>query len=200
MNIFVVSSPSSTFDSQALVSNLSRIHFESGKTVSVIVVDKRYNLGALPTRSRPTDHKRFKLLDFLHSTTHEVQAEKVAQHMDKVQNSWVLIDLCQHDQTTCDDLIFKLSRYCFLSPALRNRNIVFTTPAIHLGSTAGTINMSFNVLPMSNHTRNQSNQMKILFMAVDLERVLIYVPFLRSILHRVRVLSHLAYRRFARRA
>lgn len=199
MNIFVVSCTSANYVSGKLVGHLSRIETGASLTVPVTVVDDMYNLTTLPPSDRAEDHQRFKLDDFLHpGAIRKVDIERLTRHLDNVESSWVLIDLGPYDRKTYEEFILQLSRYCFINPALRKRNLVFTVPAIHLGFTAQRINESFNSLAVNDQTWAHSNQINALFLLIHLEKALLRIPFLYGAIQRIRGVLLFILRRLAR--
>ena len=187
MKVFVVSHSSPGTASHQLICQLARIQHEYRKTVPILVIDDRYNLTELPVSDSSTEHALFSLEDFLHDNgLSGIVANRVAQHMDKVESDWILIDFGQHDSTTCMDFIRKIARYNYLSTRLRKRNLVIMVPAMHLGVYARTLNASFNNLPASTTASNRSAQIRRLFMVTRLERVLMSIPLLAGILRRIR--------------
>ncbi len=115
MKVFVVSKLSSSTASYQLICQLARIQHEQRKTVPVLVIDDRYNLSELPVSDSSTKHALFCLDDFLHDNgVSGIVANRIAQHMDKVESDWVLIDFGQHDSATCMDFIRKIARYNYL--------------------------------------------------------------------------------------
>lgn len=165
----------------------------------MLVIDDRYNLTELPISDLPTDHVQFSLEDFLHENgLSGIVANSVARHMDKVESVWVLIDFGQHDSATCMDFIQKMARYNYLSPRLRNRNIVIMVPAMHLGIYSRTLNASFNNLPSITRAAARSAQIGRLLMVTRLETVLISLPMLAGVLRRMHRLFLRVFRRAAR--
>ncbi|ARA79191.1 hypothetical protein AAY86_09240 [Pseudomonas amygdali pv. tabaci str. ATCC 11528] len=199
MKIFVVSHLSPRPASHELICQLSHIQHAYRKTIPVLVIDDRYNLTELPISDLPTDHVQFSLEDFLHENgLSGIVANSVARHMDKVESAWVLIDFGQHDSATCMDFIQKMARYNYLSPRLRNRNIVIMVPAMHLGIYSRTLNASFNNLPSITTAAARSAQIGRLFMVTRLETVLISLPMLAGVLRRMHRLFLRVFRRAAR--
>ncbi|ELQ13335.1 MULTISPECIES: hypothetical protein [Pseudomonas] len=199
MKVFVVSHLSPSTASHQLICQLARIQHEHRTTVPVLVIDDRYNLAELPASDSSTEHALFSLDDFLHcNALSGIVANRVAQHMDKVESDWVLIDFGQHDSATCMDFIQKIARYNYLSTKLRKRNLVIMVPAMHLGIYSRTLNASFNNLPASTTASARSVQIGRLFMVTRLERVLTSLPLLAGILRRMRRVALRVFRRVAR--
>ncbi|WP_122387320.1 hypothetical protein [Pseudomonas syringae group genomosp. 7] len=199
MKVFVVSHSSPGTPSHQLICQLARIQHEPRKTVPILVIDDRYNLNELPVSESSTEHALFSLDDFLHDNgLSGIASHRIAQHMDKVESDWVLIDFGQHDSTTCMDFIRKIARYNYLSVRLRKRNLVIMVPAMYVGIYSRTFNASFNNLPASTTASARSVQIGRLFMVIRLERVLTSIPLLAGVLRRVRHVVLRVFRRVAR--
>ena len=199
MKVFVVSKLSSSTASHQLICQLARIQHEHRKTVPVLVIDDRYNLSELPVSDSSTEHALFCLDDFLHDNgVSGIVANRIAQHMDKVESDWVLIDFGQHDSATCMDFIQKIARYNYLSARLRKRNLVIMVPAMHLSIYSRTLNASFNNLPASTTASVRSVQIGRLLMVTRLERVLMSIPRLAGVLRRMRRVALRVFRRVPR--
>jgi hypothetical protein len=175
VKVFVVSQLSSSTASHQLICQLARIQHEHRKTVPVLVIDDLHDNGVSG-----------------------IVANRIAQHMDKVESDWVLIDFGQHDSATCMDFIQKIARYNYLSARLRKRILVIMVPAMHLGIYSRTLNASFNNLPASTTASVRSVQIGRLLMVTRLERVLMSIPRLAGVLRRMRRVALRVFRRVPR--
>lgn len=204
MNIFIVSHLSPKTERQELIRQLSRIRCEPQKTVQVVAVDDRFNLAELPVRDRSTGVASFKLDDFFYEMgstpdgVMRVDQNRIAQRMDAIHSHWVLIDFGQNDPNACADFILKLSRYSYMTPTLRDRNLVFSVPTIYLGTFARALNESFNNLPSNNSAFAQSGQVGMLFVSTSFEKIFTSLPLFSGVLIRLSRLAMYLYRRFMR--
>lgn len=185
MNIFVVSQLGSKPRGPDLISQMSSIYYEQGNTVPVIVVDDSYNLPELSLSHVSAEHAHFNLDEFRRSDISSgVEPDKVARGLDQVKTRWIVIDFGRHDHETCADFISKLACYSYLSPALRNRSLVFSVPVVSLGTYARALNESFNNLSVNGSARARSRQIRRLLVVTNFERALISLPLPLGLLRR----------------
>ena len=176
---------------------MSNIYYEQGNTVPVVVVDDSYNLPELSPSHVSAEHAHFNLDDFRRSDiVSGVEPDKVARGLDQVKTRWIVIDFGRHDHATCTDFISKLACYSYLSPALRNRSLVFSVPVVSLGIYARALNESFNNLAVSGNARARSRQIRRLLVVTHFQRALISLPIPAGVLRRAHNLVQRIYSRF----
>lgn len=202
MNIYVVSHSGQNVADRQLIEQLSRITFERKKATPVIVVDDRYNLDQIGHQQELVDHTHFHLDDFLHDKGSNadgvmvVDINKISKQLNKPITHWVLFEFGQNDQATCLDFVQKLARYSYMTPSLRNKNIVFSVPSMYLVLFARMLNESFNNLPCSPIAVAQSGKVGMLFMSTNIEKVL--MPLWSGPMLRLNRLLMFIYQRFVK--
>lgn len=201
MKIYVASNAAGG-TSNLLVKQLARIALQPGRASPVIVVDDRYNLDQVSKGDAPVAHTSYHLDDFLHDKgsiadgVMLVDANQIATKLNALATKWVLFEFGQNDHATCLDFVRKLARYNYMTPMLRQKNVVFSVPCMYLVVFAQTLNEVFNNLPSSPMAVAQSGQIGMLFLSTKVERIFVSLPLLFAPLIRLNRFLIFIYKRF----
>ncbi|HCF9865404.1 TPA: hypothetical protein NI798_005741 [Pseudomonas aeruginosa] len=205
MKIYVASNGFNDTADQ-LVKQLARIQLQDSKATPVVVVDERYNLGHALVEDADVPSTAFNLDDFLHEKgsiadgVMLVDANQIATKLFGLDSEWVVFEFGQNDQQTCIDFVRKLARYNYMTPTLRNKNVVFSVSSMYLAYFARTLNESFNNLPVGDLAVAKSGQVGMLMMSTKIERVFVGLPLLTAPLIRLNRLLMFIYGRFVKSA
>ncbi|MBS7556928.1 MULTISPECIES: hypothetical protein [Pseudomonas] len=201
MNIFVVSNAIEE-TAYLLVKQLARITLRESKTTPVIVVDDRDSLTQDALADDFISSSSFILDDFLYDkkSVLAVDANKLATKLSGLSSEWLVFEFGQNEHETCFDFVRKLARYNFMTPTLREKNVVFAVPGLSLTELARALNESFNNLPISHLSVAQSGQVRMLLFSTKIERAFISLPLISVPLMRLRRLVMFIYRRFLKAA
>lgn len=202
MNIYVVSDEVCGTNG-LLVNQLSRIIVQPTRVTPVIVVDNLYNLERPFKDDSPVVHAAYRLS--LHEgdsagagSVTAICASDIANKLGTEIGDWVLFEFGQNDHATCIDFVRELARYNFMSPKLRNKNIVFLVPSIYLAYFSRVIIESFRLLPIGRPAKNRSPQIGMLFMSINIERFFISFRLLATPLLQFIRLAKFIFRRLLR--
>lgn len=203
MKIYVASNDFNNTSDQ-LVKQLARINLQATKATPVVVIDERYNLDRALVEDAAVPNSAFHLDDFPHEKGSIddgmmlVDANQIATKLSALDSEWVVFEFGQNDQQTCLDFIRKLARYNYMTPTLRNKNVVFSVPSMYLAYFARTINESFNNLPVGALAVAKSGQVEMLMLSTKIERTFVSLPLLYAPLIRLNRLMMFIYRRFVK--
>lgn len=203
MNIFMVAHKAGVEDIPALVSKLSCVPRENKQTNSVLVVDKCYNLPAGGERE-PLAVRTCLLDDFLHEKSVVggggvvVDQNALAQKLNQVDESWLVIELGLHERGVALDFIKKLAGFTFLFPSLRDKNVVFLLPEVYLGMTAVYVNQAFNNVPGVQDNESLSHEINLLWVSTFVERLYMSSPLVAWPIAKARQVSRFFYNRLIR--
>ncbi|OOV93603.1 hypothetical protein [Pseudomonas sp. MF4836] len=202
MKIYVVSNGAQD-TTDHLVKQLASITLQdSTKATPVIVVEDRYNLTQVSQNDAPVDHSSFHLNDFLlekgsiANGVMLVDANQIATKLNALATDWAVFECGQNDQQTCIDFFRKLARYNYITPTLRHKSVVFSVPSMYLAFFAQTLNQAFNNLPAGQLVVAQSDQVRMLMLSTDIERVFVSFPLLWAPFIRLNRLAMFIYKRF----
>lgn len=203
MKIFVASNGFDETPGQ-LVAQLARIDVKPGKATPVVVVDERYTIKQALTDGAEPACAAFHLDDFLHEKgsiadgVMVVDTNQIATKLKGLNSEWVVFEFGQNDQQTCLDFVRKVSRYNYMNPSMRGRNVVFSVPSMYLAFFPRMLNEAFNNLPIGPIAVAQSGQVGMLMMSTKIERVFVSLPLLSAPLIRLNRLVMFVYRRFVK--
>lgn len=179
---------------------------QPSKAFPVIVVDDRCNLDQLSIDDVPVACTSYCLESFLYARYSIedglvlVDVNEVANRLNTLSTEWVCFMLGQSDLATGIDFVRKLARYNYMTPKLRNKNVVFSVPEMYLAFFARTLNESFNNLPSSHTVLARSGSLRRLFLSIRIERLLLgFLVFAKPVI-RVRRVLLLMYRRLRKSA
>lgn len=186
------------------LNQLARIDVPSIQTTPIVVVDDTYNLAVLAKGDTPLENTIFYLDDFLYDNAsnsagdRRVDTCKIAANISALATQWIVIDLGYTDKPSCRELLRELVKYNFITPSLRDKNVVFFVPTTALAAYARKLNESFNNLPCGITGISQSGQVGMLFLLARLETVFISYPILTAPLISLYRLALFFYRRLVR--
>lgn len=134
---------------EALVAMLAAIRVAPSRATQIIAVDDTYDLQA--TSSKPlVDCAFFGLSNFTNQNTSNADGEvsvdpdKISSTLECSHAKWLLINLGYHGSSIAKDMIKEISRFCFVSEAMDERNIVFLADPALLPLYAREANDTFN--------------------------------------------------------
>lgn len=201
MNIYVVTSDAYE-SNDLLIKQLARIVVQPNKATPVIVVDDLFNLDQLSRNDAPVASEVFQITDFKdinQAGGGEIADAKVGvTRLVMLKTEWVQFEFGHSDPETFIGLVRKLSRYNYMAPTLRKKNLVFIVPRIEIMHFSRILNESFNNISHSKYAIQESGSVNMLFRRATLERLIISLPLITPILSRLYRLAKSSTRWFVK--
>ncbi len=200
MKIYIVSN-GLNYTSDQFVKQLASIKLQVTKATPVVVVDERHTVDRALVEQADVPNSAFHLDNYLHEKgsiydgVMLVDANQITSKLSALDSEWVVFEFGQNYQQTCIDFLHKLARYNYMTPTLRNKNIVFSVPSVHLDYFARTISESFNNLPVNSYSVMRSGQVGMLMISSRIESLFFSFPLLFKPLLRLKRYIVFIYRR-----
>lgn len=166
-----------------LVAKLAAIKVAPSRATQIIAVDDTYDLQATSSKTL-VDCAFFGLSQFTNQNASNADGEvsvdpdKISSTLECSHAKWLLINLGYHGSSIAKDLIKEISRFCFVTKAMDERNIVFLADPALLPLYAREANDTFNSRASRTSDDESLSDIRLLFLASRLETLFLTYPIL----------------------